>query len=1756
MALDQEWNRRSPWMSPITMTERLLPTLPTLPIPSLTAIPEFSTLTSSIDQSLLQSALRRWQACQEGLQALLAGAPLNEGANAYWDARAPGTPLSRCDRANQLYRGHIEAAAQVAFALRTLSAEQLKPLLLVLDSRTQAMRLDDQLIHCEHLALKLSDNSILKLPAAWVISVGNQQPVAQLLYLPSRPVPVQAFKERRDMEHWLSTQLLAPPELPSHYSFVYTAKTGPLTTGITELFSPALQARPVEMFAQAPTLEDLELTEGFGEDNQSALFDSLAADIPLTLRQTSLGKQRAALETLLGEALDSDRRQVLDDTLKALETAELAADTAASTLLYRSRTLDLTTFNRGFNALYQAHKDGLKAEVELQRTLNQLDSTDLELLRFLLDTPDAAEQNPDVAFASLLLSMTTDTGDTLRQELKGVFVIAPPQALSDPDSPHSLLLYWPGLGGGLQRFANRKDLEQQLLKIQGQDPVLVLQLKTITTDPLLYSLNQQTSLFEEQAAHTRQRYPDSSQASQRAQELEKLRRHTLALLQVPVNAARSLAFTHLQEQRLSGLMVTRLPTWLSNLAAPDGAKLKSLTSAYIQAMQRGHEQLETILVPRDAFTRRHLQAQLREDFSIKGDFDVQLDLPDSVTLQKQLTDGAAPTTPQKLVAVPSAARSKMSLEDLAQLNIDNTPSMQLEPLSLRLGFMRVEVTTPDDGERQTLTAGITLAYLRKTLPALDLPKAYEQLIYDTFMGSHSEPLFVREHRRECLIEPWRLTLQLQGECARLQRQISLDDLQVLNTAIDADTPQAWHAGGKRIEILPAYLSAGGKDTPNEGPVTLSGVTFIQEQVSGMTLLYLPDSPDGQCLRRYDNLEEARTGLFNLCLRSEMVSYLAGRALQGDVRAHESRINQAVLKHFDAMIGVGGRWPALTSLAAHLLNTQMGRLIEAHRGTSRSNDALFLERYALSGPKALIYIKMAIGLVPFVGAVIALYDAWSSANRAVAALLRGDVGEGLTEIESVLLSLIDAAMDIIPSRAGTKLATGARALTRARQLRALGEGVMALPTTSKYQARHIAQRFAGYEYEKPISLVGLQPVEHGVYRNVYRHADGDFITRQGRIFEVEPSKDSRGLRLRGTHKKTYKQPIALDEAGRWDTWFGVYGSTFEGGGLGGGGVLGHLADALDPIWPVAIRERLPRWWADRLFRRHHALTEAADNLVPQLDTRVQRTSATLETYNTSAIEARPALLRATEAACIGDIELASTHYQTLVDLAPLTHGNKRRVIREMQSHDALLIADRQKQRVFFANHRTDPLMNRIDALLDQLDALPDSALAERIRILHEIRKLRVEFVGHLEQMETAMRDLNMWYERITVSTEKAQLTPEVTMLNGRLSESNLLYLKTGHLLEIVKRFDTTKDLSWFDLQVQADSLRTHVDRALFVQYSLPEVTATRAQRNQILQECLEHYRQFRRGMNAWTASYPQHFHLDAVAPLLEGIEKMAERARKAIDLPAPATPAGQRSKKVFTTEDDHLLIGVERWEPTTQKSQYTLTGRSGVEEIWEQGANGKFRLLNPPQPTTRPAQRDPSAMIEDARNRLQSQPGYQTKVQAYAAQDMLPVDLEHMMVTEASELTRRALDIEAVAPQSPVIAQLRNKATELIATGRQMRTRQSLRSKKPTDGMLDDLISQNAVEIRKTSPIKSLRKRPDGRADYLQEYEIWDQTDVPPKVLWYAHFHYTKAAPTFAEFEKAHLKLPHYRFLTHADDATLPYADIGKRSPALQHFEQV
>ncbi|MBK1711151.1 hypothetical protein, partial [Marichromatium gracile] len=158
-----------------------------------------------------------------------------------------------------------------------------------------------------------------------------------------------------------------------------------------------------------------------------------------------------------------------------------------------------------------------------------------------------------------------------------------------------------------------------------------------------------------------------------------------------------------------------------------------------------------------------------------------------------------------------------------------------------------------------------------------------------------------------------------------------------------------------------------------------------------------------------------------------------------------------------------------------------------------------------------------------------------------------------------------------------------------------------------------------------------------YRNIYRHADGHFIVRQGNVYQVELQNGH--WRLSGNALKTYKQPIALDDAGQWDTHFGVYGTAQPAGLAGGGGVLGHLADTLEPLWPMAIRQRLPIWWTDHVLRRQLALSNALNTLSSRLDAQLAATSNLQHLSNQSDFATRKTLQPTLDQAYTQDIELA-------------------------------------------------------------------------------------------------------------------------------------------------------------------------------------------------------------------------------------------------------------------------------------------------------------------------------------------------------------------------------------------------------------------------------------------------------------------------------------------------------------------------------------
>ncbi len=1716
---------------------------------------------------------------------------LNHDWGRWWNGRAPGTAVSRRAMAIRLYRQHFEASSQVAHAQRTLTAEQMKSLLTLIDAPSDSTLVDAPPMTIKQLALRFADSRRVELPGVLLIS--TEQPATQLLYLPEQQPAWRHFRHRHEVENWLTTHPHNTAGMPplDGISLEYTRiVTTPLAVAAEQLIArvsvarmnsirqgngndiaehgaTALDAadrqdqqrRQEAVFAEpAEWPADILSEEETGDSVPQ--FGLLTPDIALDTRQSALAYHCAALETLLGKDFAGDLNdsclQNLKQHLDALVAAEQASQTAASALLDSRDALKMLELrhasNPHYTALYQARLAGLRSEAEIQLTLNQLSPEEHRWVQALLDAP-TAPRNADVAVARLTLSTTEGDGGTQSEELDGVLLITHPSMLRGV-ARHSLLLYWPGRFGGLQRFASRRALEQALFKLSANDDVLALHLSELSGDPFEYALQNQLYRCVQQATRLIADNPVPAKTQQRTVALEKLREHTLPRLTVPMPAARELAFAQLLEQNRSSVLAKALPQWLGTLSDARRSQFKHLFKTYIAAMKRSHELLERDLPPRDDFSKKRIDARLRKDFALKQDFEVMLDLPDSTTWQKVITDGAAPGTPQKNVLIASKNRSKLSLADLAQTNID-------QELWWRLSLMQVEISTGDDAERQKLKTGITQPYLRKLITEMDLAGHYETQIRHAFLGAPTAVAFDLEYRRESLTEPWRLMLKLQGEFALLQQQIDAHGRQVLNIAIDANTSQAFAAQGTRIVLLPAHLTVGGEDTPHQGPSTLSGVTFIEEQVSGLTLLYLPDSPDGIHLRQYDTLEQARQSLFNLCLHNSMVNYLAGRALQGDFALHVSRINEALLRNFNALIGVGMAWPATTSLAAHLLNVHMGRLLEAHRSTSRSNDALYLEHCALKSGAMFNYLKMALGMVPFVGSAIALYDAWGSANLAVAAFLRGDVGHGLAEVEAVLLSLIDAAMDVLP---GVNAAPGAaRAITRHRQVLAMARKTGALQMPSRRQARRVSDYFYGYEYEHEISLADLQPAIHGIYRNVYRHAEGDFMISQGRIYRIELSDAPRGWRLHGTRARAYKQPIALDETGNWNTHYAVYGTLMEGGGVGGGAVLGHLADGMDPLWPAAIRGWLPRWWTDRTQRRLGTLRHTIDAGTRQLNTQSKKTKIDIEEYYKTDAKQRIKLQPSVDAACAKDIDIAQNQYANLEELRSLGGRRQAREIAEVKNKCAFLVVDRTLCRIDLANKRLQDCLDRIDEFNELSNTTPASDIRKHLDLMAQRTAVRKAFLQDLEYAYTATEQANLWNGRITLKDQKLEMADDLANVNKAFTGTSYRYLKAAHSLEIITRYDAVHDQSWLYFHVQLKNARIKVDRAMVTQHNLPTVHANVTQRHRVLKDCLETYSRFRRDLNAWVLGYPQHLDKEQVTRFLNNLANLETSAQKVLGNRASTSPNEVASgKKFFETEDNQLLIGVEKTDAVTQQKRFTIEGVDGHTETWLPRSSGKYHLSEQSFAVQRPQQTDVRPLLAESRTRLAAIENYQSKVKGYADQGMLPVDLEHMMNSEADELIMRARDIEGLSPTDPIIVQLKEKARDLARAGRTLRIEQSMNSKTPTEGYLDYLLEQRVVDIRKEGTLRDIGKRPDGRRDFLQEYEVRDLTRQPPQTLWYAHFHYSSAKSPFNDFVKGHLKLPEQRNLglqwqqaqasSGAQVESIWRGDIGKPL-ALKHF---
>jgi len=1738
----------------------------------------FAYLARHPDQSILQARLSHITGpggslpagkLLQQLQTLDLAQHLTQRWNAWWDDRAPGTAVSRRQRVEQLYRSHLEASAQHSFANGPLPAEQLKCLQTVLpDWPTLA----GQQVCIEQLALQKGSRA--DSPAgAWVLTLGTDQTGAQLLYMPVENPAVSTFRQRSDLQDWLQAN-------HKHLVIDDTLWRGPLDFALHTLAlrDGARQVLELQLGTQLHAASPLDGDQAplnaqahidlIGQHLEAAdqqdlkrradtvfampampsistkvdaasdiPFDNLSPEISLQRQRNTLEHYRQLLQKFLGETFSlaprSAQLEDLEHRLYRLHQQQHLTVEAARALIHRSRALDVTTINTQFSALYRSRLEALRTEAGIQWLLGQISTAELAMLDAVLDHPKPSDRGSAAAVASL------HPGSVVQRDgaaLDGVLVFADRAVFNSPDNPGSLLLYWPGHGGGLQRFASRQALQRELFHILPGDTEHTLHLREIPGDPLESGLRAQHAAFERQAAALHSQYVGPQLAEQLEAELQTLGEQTISRLQVPINNARERALDLLIEQQRSGLLASQLPAWLTRVSRAEREQLKALIERQTRALQKADALHDLKLPSATDFASQHVATRLREDFALKGAFTIRLDLPDSVSTEQQVIAGATPGTPTKTVWIASKARSILDVHELALLNID-------ESVGDRMGFMKIVIKADIAADHASLSAGITGQYLIRTVKDLNLAQRYEDLIRSVYRGLVTEPRFERDYRRECLLEPHRLLLQIQSRMAHAEGILNAEQLQTLLTAIDASSPQAWQPPGKRIVLHPAYLTVGGADT-EDLPTTLSGVTFIVDQVRGSTLLYLPDSPDGRFLRSFATLEQARRGLFNLCLHIPMVDYLAGRALIGNAQQHRARIDRAVLMHFNGLIGIGPSWPTHTSLASHMLDAEMGRLIEAHRRTSRSNDDLYRAKYALKGVRLYGYLKMALGIVPFVGTVIGLYDAWTSANQAVREFSAGEHKRGIAEINAMLVSLIDAGMDLLP---GAAVASGtARANTLQRQLRRTLTSPDSLQAPSARQARHIAARFEGYAYEKDISLNGLQPETSGFYRNVYRHADGDFIVRDGRIYQV--ALDGRTLRLKGTRLKSYRQPVALDADGHWNTYYAVHGTTFDGGLVGGGQVLGHVAEGMDPLWPAAIRRWLPRWFTDRAYRRlelRFSRVNADSNAANKLSHEIGQLRERYESADDAGKLSRGPELDAQEKKYVS---ASKRLHQESEDLLPSCRGQRRTVTQKNIENFAFNVMSVTSARWRNARLRSVEWINRSGRLTDQLNTELDLSRAQRL--LKERDDAQLGVLKEFDIMDEALADIKVWRKKVN-SADKKQMADFLRDVDNHPTKGNMMIFRASQLLPMLERYAMIGDASWFHLHPQLEAATHHMHRVLMAQQSVRLINSGRARINQMLTSCIADYEQFRVQLKTWQAGYAPYFNQEALTQLLKALEDISDRARKIINKKRPPKPVQKNDKSLFQSEDNQWLVGEKLHGEDKFTTHNSVTGR---EETWLPASQGKYRLATPAPAAPAPSPLDINKLVAEARKRLQALADYELKVQGYARQNMLPVDLQHMLVSEAQELDARATKIASQLPDHELIATLRSEAQKLIKKGRTLRTEQTLLSKNPTNGMLDDLLEQGIVEARRPTPMQNLGKRADGRNDYLQEYEIWVKGDTP-RLLWYAHFHYGSPAAKLLDFDKAHLKLPENRFLTRADNPTLPLGDIGKQSSALKHFPQ-
>ncbi|KPA92188.1 hypothetical protein PF66_00859 [Pseudomonas asplenii] len=597
-------------------------------------------------------------------------------------------------------------------------------------------------------------------------------------------------------------------------------------------------------------------------------FGSLAADIPLHLRQGKVREQERGLLKLFEQHAGSQPKALLDDHEPWLRQVARVRELLRDRDSYARPAFWSGKDEQGVeltDRLLDGHCQALLHEARMQRQLGLIEQPELERLLDVL--PAASRTALDTQVAGIAVGPEDSSW-----ALTGACIVTTRQALADPQLNTATWLFVPGRLGGLAVFVSLESLSQQLgltlldpecetlwplvardrrgalrdwLRQLAPGARVPVHYRVIAADAVRHGLRQQIREHLRLCQAIEGGLRPFSEIGDARSSLQMLAHELEQSLNVPEHDAREQALENIAALQLTAAQARELPAWLAQATFGRRQQYARLLRSCQLSAQALTRRLEQRLPDLDDFARGKLIERLRQDGLHPGlEIDKPLfDLPDSVERvwvghPENPVGGAGPKT------VVSEQRHRYSFLQLALENLDP----QAPGTRLRLQQGRIL----DSAWQQRLTPD----YLISTISALDLGGQYDTLIQQAFYGvddprSEAVPAFERALldrlvRQRARLELFSARQQGLGEQAARLFEQALNDTPVANPRHDAPAPELY------------FITFAGRAFAKARHV--GNAVAIRDRVSGMTVVYLPGAPHAQVLTEYPDLLAAQRAL--------------------------------------------------------------------------------------------------------------------------------------------------------------------------------------------------------------------------------------------------------------------------------------------------------------------------------------------------------------------------------------------------------------------------------------------------------------------------------------------------------------------------------------------------------------------------------------------------------------------------------------------------------------------------------------------------------------------------------------------------------------------------------------------------------------------------------------------------------------------------------------------------------------------------------